>query len=147
MLRSKISSVGKDKQQLSKETEKLSKKQTMPPNQEDFKNLCDIFLTKKISSFVKVQLNLINRSAQGRRYSDEFKKFAISLYFLGSKCYRQLQKTFCLPSPKALQRFVAKIKFSTGLNEDLFAFLKLKVDKMSPEEKICILCMDEMSLK
>jgi hypothetical protein len=131
----------KENIQLNKETQSLqetSKAQLL--SEVDFQKLCDLFLPPKVACFVKGQMDLLSRAAH-------FKEFALSLYFLGPKCYRQLQKTFCLPSTKVLQRFVATVNFAAGFNKDLFAFLKVKVDKMSLDDRICVLCINEMALK
>ena len=72
-----------------------------------------------------------NRDIHGRRYTEDFKKFAISLYFVGPKCYRQLQKTFALPSTRVLERYLERLRFLAGINNNLFTILKLKVEKMS----------------
>jgi hypothetical protein len=144
-LRKQVKTLEKENNRLRKEVEEL--KLQSSPNLNQFQKLCDHFLPEQISSFVKVQLNQTNRSENGRRYSDEFKRLCISLYFLGPKCYKQLQKTFFLPSPQALRRFVSHIKFPAGFNEHLFKLLQIKVDKMSEEDRICILSVDEMALK
>jgi hypothetical protein len=78
---------------------------------DDFAHLCDKFVTPEIAKFVKVQLYQIKKSDKGRRY------------------------TFCLPSPRALQRFVEKTKFSVGLNKNFFEILKIKADKMDELDK------------
>lgn len=46
-----------------------------------FKLLCDKVLTPEFSLFIKVQIDLLNRSSHGRRYSDEFKKFSYRCTF------------------------------------------------------------------
>jgi hypothetical protein len=131
----------KENIQLNKETQSLqetSKAQLL--SEVDFQKLCDLFLPPKVACFVKGQMDLLSRAAH-------FKEFALSLYFLRPKCYRQLQKTFCLPSTKVLQRFVDTVNFAAGFNKDSFAFLKVKLDKMSLDDRICVLCINEMALK
>jgi hypothetical protein len=138
----------KENIQLNKEIQSLqetSKAQLL--SEVDFQKLSDVFLPPKVACFVKGQMDLLSRAAHGRRYSNHFKEFALSLYFLGPKCYRQLQKTFCLPSTKVLQRFVDTVNFAAGFNKDSFAFLKVKLDKMSLDDRICVLCINEMALK
>jgi hypothetical protein len=117
------------------------------PSQKYFEFLCDQFLTEDFAKLVKVQLHQMNRSAQGRRYSDEFKQYCLTLYFHGPRCYRQVMKTLCLPSSRALRRFTEKVKIRAGYNKQLFQLLKLKADKMLPETKKCVICIDEVSIK
>lgn len=40
-----------------------------------------------------------------------------------------------------------RVNISVGLNEHLFRLLKLKVDKMDSQDRICSLSIDEMSIK
>lgn len=117
------------------------------PNPKQFEALCDLFLTKDFAKFVKVQLQLTDRSIQGRRYSNKFKEFCLTLYFLGPRCYKQLMKTMCLPSPRGLRRFIEKVRITPGYNSLIFELLKLKVDLLKPADKTCIICIDEVSIK
>lgn len=147
-LSSKIAQLSEENKKLKQEIEKQrQEEQKKEIDENGFKELCDRFLTPSLSSFVKLQLSHMNRDIRGHRYTNEFKKFAMSLYFLGPKCYRQLQKTFSLPSPRVLQRFVEKVVFHPGINKQLFEFLRAKVEKMTPTDRYCVLCMDEMSIK
>lgn len=50
-----------------------------------FHSLCDKFLNKPLSDIVKLQSLLKNKESKGRRYSEEYKKFALTLYFFYSK--------------------------------------------------------------
>lgn len=117
------------------------------PTEDQFKAQCSKFLSPNISNFIKCQLDLSKKTKYGRRYTDNLKQFSLGLYFTGPKCYRQLQKTFWLPSYRSLCRYVEKVNFKAGINESLFKLLKMKVDKIPAIEKICVLCIDEMSLK
>jgi hypothetical protein len=106
--KTKTSALIKENEKLSEEIGLLHGRQNLDNvTTDDFAHLCDKFLTPEIAKFVKVQLYQIKRSDKGRRY------------------------TFCLPSPRALQRFVEKTKFSVGLNK----ILKIKADKMDELDK------------
>lgn len=122
-------------------------KQQGKPTINELKSLCDKVVSPRFANFIKGQVDLLSRQAKGRRYSVEIKKMSLCLHFLSPKCYKHLQKLFCLPSSRVLQRFVEQIKFSAGYNETLLAFLKLKVASMDQQDKVCTLCVDEISLK
>lgn len=109
--------------------------------------MCDKFLSPQVAQFVKTEVELYKKSGHGRRYSNSCKEFALSVYFLSPKCYRFLQRMFCLPSYRSICRFVEAVKFSPGINENLFQLLKIKVSKMNELDKVCVLCLDEMSIK
>lgn len=116
------------------------------PNEEYFKRQCEYFLPPYLASFIKTQLEMLKRGMHGKRYSNEYKQFALSLYFLSPKCYSFLRTVFCLPMYRSLCRYIEKTRFVPGINTSLFEFLKLKVAKMQPD-KVCVLCVDEMTLK
>jgi len=114
---------------------------------EHFQLMCDKFLNKGFSNFVKVQSKLTLHHSKGRRYSYETKQFALMIHFLGPKVYRFLQKSMNLPSPRTLQRTTENWEINPGLNEFLFKVLAIKVKTMEPRSKQCVLCVDEMSVK
>jgi len=52
---------------------------------------------------LSAQINALTKNKRGRRYSTNFKKFALSLYFCSPQNYRNLVKEFALPSVRSLQ--------------------------------------------
>ncbi|CAI6356496.1 unnamed protein product [Macrosiphum euphorbiae] len=113
---------------------------------EHFQLMCDKFLDKGFSNFVKVQFKLSLNQSKGRRYFYETKQFALMIHFLGPKVYRFLQKSMNLPSPRTLKRTTENWEINPGCNQFLFTVLA-KVKSMEPKYKQCVLCVDEMSLK
>ncbi|KYN22222.1 THAP domain-containing protein 9, partial [Trachymyrmex cornetzi] len=75
------------------------------------------------------------------------KKFALSLYFLSPKNYKELKKTIALPSVRSLQLFTQTWNTVPGINEKLFEALKVKLSTLPLIERHCVLCADETSLK
>lgn len=129
------------KQQFAVKQRKYSQLQT-------FHSLCDKFLGKALSEIVKVQSLLKNKVPKARRYNDEYKKFALTLYFLGPKTYRFLEKILILPTKRTLELMTQNFICRPGLkNEHIFNSLKLKVKTMSELDKYCNICIDETSLK
>lgn len=84
----------------------------------------------------------MNKTERGRRYSDELKKIALGIYFLGPRCYRQLTKVCFLPSVRTLERYTKRVYLLV-----YFEFLKLKAIQMDEQDRVCSICVDEMSLK
>jgi len=109
--------------------------------------MCDNFLNKGFSNFVKVQSKLILQDPHGHRFSYEPKQFALIIHFLGPKVYRFLQKSWSLPSVRTLQRTTEHWEINPGLNDFLFKVLAVKANSMTMESKECILCVNEMSIK
>nr|CAI5829177.1 unnamed protein product [Callosobruchus analis] len=112
------------------------------PTQDLFLELCDKFLTKDMAKLVKSQVLLLTTEKQGRRYAPEFKKFAMTLFFLSPRCYRQLQNTLLLPPERSLRRFIQDIEFSAGFKQIVFDMLKNKCHQMNAQDKICTICID-----
>ena len=89
-----------------------------------------------------MQLELHSKKTHGRRYSNEMKSLAISLYHASGKAYRLLSKLFILPTKSSLRRFISKIPMAAGIPQ-----ATQKISHMSEMEKLCTLCVDEVSLK
>lgn len=54
----------------------------------------------------------------------------------------------CLPSPDTLRKEVRAFKIEPGLdNREFFNLLKKKIDCFQEQDKYCIICIDEMSIK
>ena len=49
-------------------------------------------LPENFSRILMTQIDAQFKNKRDRRYDPEFKKFALSLYFLSSRTYRELQK-------------------------------------------------------
>jgi hypothetical protein len=114
---------------------------------DDFKKLCGKFLPPSSAKFVGAQASLNTRQNNGKRYSDEFKRFSLQLYFISPKAYKYVSKTFTLPSVRSLQRFTHGMNFQPGFLNFVFDVLKLKVNQMTENERYCTLCWDEMAIK
>lgn len=116
---------------------------------EDYKKLtCKFCSYKPIADFINVQVSQGIKKPKGRRYSNDFKNFALDLYFSGARLYKKkLVKQFCLPSVSTLKKFIRHIKIKPGTNNVLFETLKKKICKFSDLDKFCLLCVDEMSIK
>ena len=95
------------------------------------------------------QLRALARGGmRGVEWSTTTVKKALQLRFsCGASGYKLLlQQHYPLPSDRTLQRRMEKVSFQPGVLGQVFDFLKLKVEGMRPEERICCLTLDEMSL-
>lgn len=59
---------------------------------ENFKSLCDKYLDKPLSEIIKIQTDLKMKEPKGRRYNQEYKEFALTLYFCGPKAYKFMEQ-------------------------------------------------------
>ena len=104
-------------------------------------------LPSNLLDFMKKQAHLSNKKARGKRYDNNFKAWAHSLYHVSRKAYRLLQKLFNLPSKRTLTSIVSKFASNTGFNEKSLFVLKQRIEALPPSGKFCALLMDEISLK
>ncbi len=103
------------------------------------------FLTEDEHNLVAAQLRL---SVKKRRvYSDEFKAFAISIYYKSPSCYRFLQTRMKLPSKSTINLWLSKLHFEEGLCPNLLKMLTLRVSRLKVDDRDCVLIADEISLK
>jgi hypothetical protein len=104
-------------------------------------------LPENLANFVKMQVNLHSKKKKGRRYSPQLKSLAISIYHASGKAYRMLSKLFILPTKTSLRHYISKLPATPGFSQGALNIIKSKVSHMNEQEKICTLCMDEISLK
>ena len=94
------------------------------------------------------QIRLFKSHKHGRRYNDEDKVRAISLYYQSPKAYKYInEKWFFLPHQRTVNRWLQGMTFQPGFNNDIFDLMKERVSKMSRSERVCSLLLDEVSLK
>jgi hypothetical protein len=102
----------------------------------------------QLANFINMQVSQAAKLSKGRRYSTDFKNYCLRMYFMGPKLYKTiLVNTFCLPGRRVLLKFIQYIELLPGLNEVVLNTLKLKVGTFQQEDKLCMLCVDEMSIK
>lgn len=104
-------------------------------------------LTASQYEFVLSQLNSSGRDPRGRRWSAENKAFALQLYHQSSGTYRRLRKHLAFPCVKTLTKCVRHVSKDVGFCPSLYKALEKKLKSMPASDKICILSLDEMSIK
>uniref|UniRef100_A0A6P7H6L3 Uncharacterized protein LOC114344976 n=1 Tax=Diabrotica virgifera virgifera TaxID=50390 RepID=A0A6P7H6L3_DIAVI len=103
---------------------------------------------QEIADFINIHISQQHKLPRGRRYSLEFKSKCLAMYFTGKKLYdSKLRNEFCLPSSKILLQEISKFELVAGFNPKIFEILKMKVDNFCNEDKLCMLGVDEMSIK
>ncbi len=102
-------------------------------------------LTKDELTILKERLG--KKSSKRKRYSEEFKDLVIRLSFKGASTYKYLSKRLNLPPKCTVSRWMSKIRFREGLDENLFSLLKLHMQNFEEKDRVGSLLMDEMSLK
>ncbi len=138
-------------QKLRQMDERIKKLQAKVKAQKINLKRCLDFLQNKFNQqqfeFFKMQIKNTGRKPKGRRYSKEQKSLCLSLYKQSPKNYRYMRKFFILPDKRTIQRHSAKLMFDTGINDNLFALIKAKVQSLPDVERYCIVVWDEMAIK
>lgn len=97
-------------------------------------------------NFILSQLKTQNKKPNGRRYTQEDKILALSIFKQSPKAYNYLSTIFSLPSPKTLNLLLQDIPFYPGLNRHIIENLRNQSQKLSEIDRNCVLLFDEMAL-
>src|SRR5271155_57914 len=94
----------------------------------------------------KSELKNRKRNKSGMRYSDELKKFALTLHFYSPRAYEYVRSTINLPSSRALSNWTSPVNSEPGFFKDVFKELQHKA-KADPFYRDAALMVDGMSIK
>jgi hypothetical protein len=98
--------------------------------------------------FVIAQIILSgNKSSNGKRYSDDMKTLALSIFNSSPKTYRLLRRIFQLPCISTLKGYMARVEFKPGFQDDILHALKEKMQSLPDSSKDCVIVFDEMAIK
>ncbi len=134
LLRKKDREIKRLKKQLKKSEEMEEVIESMRP-----------YLSKDEHELVAMQMRM--KVKKRKVYSDHFRAFAIGVYFKSPCCYRFLQGRFHLPSKSTINRWISQIFIHEGFCPNLLKLLKVRVERLKKEDRICVLMLDEISLK
>lgn len=91
--------------------------------------------------------DLMDRKPKGRRYTEEFKEYALSIFYMSPKAYKKLMQDYGFPGRRTLSRMTENLIFTTGLNDFVLKTLAANLKNSKKTNRMCCLLMDEMSLK
>ncbi len=103
------------------------------------------YLSEDEHAIVSMQLKL--SVGKKPRYTEEFKSFAVSVYYKSPSCYRFLQTRFKLPCKSTINLWLSKLAFQDGFCPNLMKMLSLRTLRLPESERLCLLIADEISLK
>lgn len=115
-------------------------------NDESFANRIKS-LPPELARLVLNHLRNKNYDRHGWRYSNDYKKFCLSIYFVSPSAYNFIAKNINMPSKRTLFRYIKNWPSEPGFHETLFNSLKFKLQNLPDMAKNCLICMDEISLK
>ena len=103
-------------------------------------------LPENLAHFVRMQLKLHSKKGKGRRYSPQVKSIAVSLYRKWQGLQNSIEVIHSankIITPSVHLKNASSCRNFPGCPEHN----KEKVESMNEQEKLCTLCMDEISLK
>ncbi|KAK9703592.1 hypothetical protein QE152_g29220 [Popillia japonica] len=132
-LKSEIKSLQKKVTLLENKADAVSNEQ-LSISDEQFLKFCEDHYNESTANLFKIQLQLVKRAPHGYRYSNEFKQFALNIFFLGPKVYSFLVSSseqleileqlncnpFVVDSVDQQDRFCALMGVSAYLQEDAY---------------------------
>lgn len=113
--------------------------------QKNFEKLTEN-MSEEARLFTRMQCMEGKKMKKGHRFTLDEKILSLSLYKKSPKAYNLMCKHFTLPSKKVLKALLSKIKIHPGINPLIFEELKVTVSKMLPQDRLCTLLFDEMSI-
>lgn len=99
-----------------------------------------------VATFTKEQLSLVSKQVNNRRYSSFLLSNAVVWDRTSPKMYEMLQNSnmFCLPHSRTLRRLTSALLVRNGLDSATLAYLRLRIQKLEPRERLVNLAMDEV---
>ena len=104
------------------------------------------------SSFDTLQLSIFHNTKHnttvaptGRRYTDDIKEFALTLYYYSPKAYQYVRSIIPLPNPSLIRKWSSSVDGEPGFLNEAFNSLEAEV-KNSQTKKDCSLVIDAMAI-
>lgn len=107
---------------------------------------CAPFLTTQAQTLLASQLRLSVCAKSRRRFSDEEKDIALSIFYHSPKAYRFLKSLLPLPSERTVRQYQSHFPIYPGLNDSVFSELKNKFPNRPISDRVVSLLVDEISL-
>ncbi|KAJ8264015.1 hypothetical protein GJAV_G00144120 [Gymnothorax javanicus] len=109
------------------------------------KNLLTDELQLKLNAFKDFPIQLFKTSSTW--YSEEQRRFALTLHLYGPKAYEYWAKKIPLPSTRNLRRWLSHADGSAGISEPIIAALGQKVKEQPAAYQNAALIIDAMSVR
>ena len=113
---------------------------------EDCANVLENNFSGMTREFLISELNNHEKRTRGKRYSDELKKFALTLHFYSPRAYNFMRSTFSLPAPSSIANWTSSVNCEPGFFSDVFEYLEEK-SQTDSTYKDCALMFDGVHIK
>lgn len=87
------------------------------------------------------------RVPSGRRYSENFRKFATTLHYYSPRAYKFLASKFPMPTPTTVRKWLQVVDAWPGFTLESLRYLSEKYRDAPEEERLCSIMMDGMSIR
>lgn len=86
---------------------------------------------------------------QTREFSQEIKKFAVTLHYLSPKAYTFIRDEFqnVLPHPKTISAWYTGLNCNPGFTSEAFEAIRIRVQQNTNKTLYCALAIDEMAIR
>ena len=88
----------------------------------------------------------LNTMPSARRYTDEIKEFALTVYYYSPRAYRYIRSIIPLPNPSMVRRWSSSLQCEPGFIKEAFISLAQEVTNF-PIKKDCCLIIDAMAIR
>ena len=147
LLLQKIQQLENENIDMKKEIAALKEKHTSDPsaNESEVHGIIENIL-KPI--FSKTQIDAIISKKYVRHWPDEDIATALTLRSMSPKCYEYLRtkKGIPLPCKSTLNERAKNFDCEPGILHSVLSLMKTKSDSVSPQERLCVISLDEMSI-
>ena len=80
----------------------------------------------------------------GCRHEESIREFVVTRHYHSTRGYRFVRKALCLPSPSTIRNCAANVEAEPGF---LMQIIRSISDLIKPDQRDCIIILDEMALK
>ena len=110
------------------------------------KSLSAKYLRADVHDLFCTQLDMSVKKKK-KRWNTQNKSQVLSTYHASLNPYLLLRKIFRLPSVTTIRRTMTKLEIYPGFPSSILEAFKVKVAQMEPNDRLCVLVFDKISLK
>jgi hypothetical protein len=89
------------------------------------------------------------RKTRANEYSENIRKFAVSLHFLSPKAYNFVREKLNgnLPHPKTISKWYCNVDAAPGFSKEAFEMIQIRAKYSNKKKMLCSLVFDEMAIR
>ena len=97
-------------------------------------------------SLFKNTKNNVTSAPSARRYVDQVKKFALTLYYYSAKAYKYVRSIIPLLNPSLLRKWSSSVNCKPGFSRESFTALEREVSREAIKRDCCLI-IDAMAIR